>query len=168
MVKEKKKSKRNWRNIPLIVFMLIPFIWASINFWDYYGIWFSVQFLVVIFATVIMVIFLLARFFNRPNIDNLKLETAKLYFSTTVTVMLAAFASFGIALSILWGNLYTYSLQAAEGAQYINNLKGQGLTLLLFALIASGTVLFSFLIPLIHHINEKETRNCNQKRNSGS
>ena len=139
--------------------MLFPIILATIKHDTYYGVgvWLSVQYITILFGTVIIIAFLVFRILDKPEIDKMKLGTAKIYFSTTIHVMLATFAAFGIAFSILWGNLYTYAIQIEGMTPYINNLRGQGLILLLLVIIASAVVLFTFLIPLIRQINEKES-----------
>lgn len=139
--------------------MFIPIIWATINFETYYGGWPSVQYLVVFIVTIIIIIFLVARIFDKPDIDSLKLGTVKLYFSTTITVMLASFAAFGIAFSILWGNLYTFALEKGRMENYIDNLRGQGLVLLFLIIFASTSVLVTFLLPLLKRINNLENNN---------
>ena len=145
---EKDKMTRNC--IIGIIGMLFPIILATIKHDTYYGVgvWLSVQYITILFGTVIIIAFLVFK---------MKLGTAKIYFSTTIHVMLATFAAFGIAFSILWGNLYTYAIQIEGMTPYINNLRGQGLILLLLVIIASAVVLFTFLIPLIRQINEKES-----------
>lgn len=144
--------------IGIIVLLILLYV-ATINFEKFYGVkvfWHSIQYDVILLGTGIIIAFLVARILDKPEIGKMKLGTAKIYFSTTIHVMLASFAAFGIAFSILWGNLYTYALEEGEMGNYINNLRGQGLVLLLLVFFASITMLFTFLLPLIRQINEKE------------
>ena len=155
-----------------IVFTLIPIAWAISNYDTYYGTDIkskplisifgystnSVQFLLILIGTCLIFLFVIIRLINHlPEIHKLKNGTAKIYFSTTVNLMIAGYAGFGIGFSILWGNLYTFAIQqVADYVKYIDSLRGQGIVLLLFIFFSSITVLITFLIPLLKQINDTD------------
>ena len=149
------RTNWNWKYLIFILIMLIPFGWTYYKKHLYTTIDNSIQFLLIGFGTIGMIFFIVLRMINKPNVSNLGFETAKLYFSTTINFMLASYAAFGIAFSILWGNLYTLAIEKVY-LDYIERLKGQGFNLLIFIIISSLIILFTFLLPLLKQINDKE------------
>jgi len=156
-------SEINWSYIKWMGLMLIPLLFAILFFKEIYNKLLSLQFLVILFGTIFMEGFLIFRLKDKPKINELYPNAARLYFSATINVMLAAFAAFGIAFSIIWGNLYTYTFQKAGLEKYVENLRGQSIVLLLFILVSTISVLICFLLPLLNRINEYEMTSIEQQ-----
>jgi len=152
---KKKETSYTWIYIALIIGMIILAEIPFFQLFDYYGRLESVQLFVILIGTIIMIIYLIGRIFNKPNISELKFETAKLYFTTISNLLIAFYAIFGIAFTILWDSLYSYAIQKGNLNKYIANLKVQGIMLLIFLICSSAIIVFTFLFPLIKQINEK-------------
>jgi len=147
----------NWFYLIFVLLMICPIGLAISHYTTYYGTAFSVQFFIILAGTISIILLIFARMIDIPKFNNLKYKTAKLTISITINFMLASYASFGIAFTILWGNLYAYAIDlGAPGLAYIENLKGQGIVLLLFIFFSSVSVLWTFLLPLIEHMNRIE------------
>lgn len=144
-------DKKKWLYIGLIFLMLLPTVAAIWNFNKYYASFLSVQFIVIIAGTIFMIVFLIARIHDKPNISRSP-KLAEIYFSSTSNFMFAIFAGFGIAFSILWGSLYTYAVSGDNLQQYKTTLKVQGIILLFFLICAGISVAISFLHPLTKEI----------------
>jgi fatty acid desaturase len=115
----------------------------------------AVQYSILLAFSIIMIIFIGLRVYNRPNIDGLKLGTAHAYLTATTTFITATYAAFGIALTILWGNFFTLAIEK-DNRPFMNTLKEQGIVLLVIIIISGVTVLYTFILPLLHHINDLE------------
>ena len=153
MVQNRKNNEKDFKYIPIII-MFIPIVLVIWFLNEVYGTLYSVQIFVIISGTLIIIAFLVARIFNYPKINQLNPKVAKLYFSTISNFILAIFAGFGIAFSILWGSLYTYAISEGKLEEYAMDLKGQGIILIIFLICTSTAIFFSYMLPLLHQINK--------------
>ncbi len=153
----------NLKLLSCIIIILIPIIYASIRYVIFQNNYYntlgnSVQILIIGIGTFVMILFIVVRKIDVPNISNLNYDTATLYFSTTVSSILAIYTIFGIAFSILWGSLYTLGI-GENRTEYCESLKGQGFILLLFIFCSSFIVFYTFLVPLLEQIKKKQKNN---------
>lgn len=153
MIQNKKSDENNFKYSPIVI-MLIPIFLVAWFLNDVYGTVYSVQVFVISAGTIIIMALLIARIFDYPKINQLNPKVAKLYFSSISNFILAIFAGFGIAFSILWGTLYTYAISKGKVEEYAVDLKGQGIILIIFLICTSTAIFFSYLRPLIHQINK--------------
>ena len=114
-----------------------------------------IQYNMILFGSGLLIVFIIFRLLSKP-IETLKYGTAKLYFSITINFLLASYASFGIAFSILWGNLYTYAIEYNDKL-FINNLMKQGMVLFFFVIVYTVTIVSVFLWPLLHQIKDADS-----------
>jgi len=117
-----------------------------------YNYHFSVQFVIIIGGTLILMIISWLRDSIFPNFDNLPIETSRLFLPLLVNGIVGIFAVFGIAFSILWGSMYLYYMGKGHGYE-LKKLKHQGFVLLAFLSYFVLVLFLLFIQPLYSQLN---------------
>jgi hypothetical protein len=110
---------------------------------------YSIQLWMIIIITIGTFGFVIMRFYDFPKINRLNKDINKNLFDLSIQGILALFAGFSIAITIIYGNLYAKAMGETNFTGYLITLQHQGIIWLSFISVLTIIFAYTFIWPLL-------------------